>query len=220
MVTIKEEKNMLKKLFVGVLCIGVLAMFGAQEAKAWPRIAGWGLSGGSVFCESFWKAIGNSDVNYAYVECELNIEEVQTQCVNNGGGTGGLGNPFEVYGEIIGDQLITPKDLVGNGKAFSEIYFSDKDIYDALFCDTYVSDVCTNYVFPSDICQNPNWSVVSPDSDGTIVVTRTGVILSGYAYSRKDIDKENPILTDQVELMCTITDEIDEETGNRLYYCE
>jgi hypothetical protein len=184
---------MFKKLFVtAVLCIGMLAMSGTQEAKAWPRVGGWGLSFGSVTCDSFWKAIGNTDVNYARVECELLVEEVQLQCVNNGGGTGGLGTPFTFYGLIIGSELLTDQNLIGKGKAWSEITFTDQDLYDALFGG--------GYEFPQDVCQNPNWSVIPPESGGTIIITKTSVILSGYATNNRG----EVILTDQVEGYCTL----------------
>lgn len=196
-----------KSIVIAMFCMGLMTLLVTEEAKAWPRIGGWGLDFGSVTCESFWKAVGNTDVNYASVECELLVEEVQLQCVNNGGGTGGLGNPFQFSGAIFGSELLTEESLVAKGKAWSEITFTDQKLFDELFGE--------GYEFPEDVCQNSNWSVVPPDDGGTIIITRTGVILSGYAINNKGEE----FLSDQVEGMCVLNMG-DPDSDNWVYDCQ
>lgn len=160
---------MFKKLFVtAVLCVGMLAMSGTQEAKAWPRISGWGLGLGSIICTSDWQGIGNTYVNPATAECTVYFDEVQVPCINNGGGTGGLGNPFYISASVTADDLLfTPID--GKGKAAGvKITFEAGDIYTAIFGDGPI---------PEEVCdQNDNWTV---DPDGEIVVTEARVQIIG-----------------------------------------
>lgn len=196
---------MLKKLFVAVLCVGLMAILGAQEAKA-LRLAGWPwVKYNTITCGSLWKGIGNTDLNESYVMCNLLVKEVVLQCQNNGGGTGGDGNPFSAN-DIASEYSFLNGDLKGKGKTTSEITFEDDDIAQQLF-GVFDNDEFDYYEFPEEICdQNPNWSVLSPEDGGEVMVTKLYASVYGYKYVGADPD-------DEAHVYCEL------ELGNNgLYY--
>ena len=65
---------MCKRLFVtAVLCVGLMAIMGVRDAKAWPRITGWGLSGGSVHCDACSRGIHRRSHGDYHFLCEIII---------------------------------------------------------------------------------------------------------------------------------------------------
>jgi len=146
---------MYRRLFVtAVLCVGLMAMMGVNDAKAWPRIAGWGGNLGSFNCFTDVRGLGNPDINDYQVTCELSQIQLLVPCMNGGGGTGGLGTPFNPDSTLSSDYQLTFVDFTSRGKATSNNYFSDCMFYD--FALAYEED-------NGPICQNSNWSLVVPE---------------------------------------------------------
>jgi hypothetical protein len=201
---------MWKRLFVtAVLCVGLMAIQFPKEVEAGPRIAGGGIRlGGSLYCDAFLTGVGNPDINPVDVECTLSNTYMQVQCMNNGGGIGGLGIVFDEDGQTSAIVPITWDDFTSNGKAAADVYFSDCVFYDA------VADV-------TDICINPNWSIIPPaecnpdpgaELDGTFTVLETDVtitsILEDDSYYRLilhctlDIDNSDYLCSEEAKGRC------------------
>ena len=193
---------MFKKLFLtSVLCIGLMMVLGIKDADAF-RLAGFSFNpGGSVYCNSDWKGIGNLEKEdiYAEVECVIEPQSVQVLCMNPGGNIGGLGNPFTTSAVIDLFDVIDEGQLTGKGKASSTIYFSDQYIWENLFPG--------EYEFPPETCdQNQNWGVVSIDGGGIVIIVETYVTLNGYS--------DGGVLEDSETFFCTLN-----ATGDE-YSCE
>jgi hypothetical protein len=214
---------MLKKLFVAVLCAGLMAILGAQEAKA-LRLAGWPfLTYNTITCNSLWKGIGNADSNESYVQCDLLIKEVVLQCQNYGGGIGGDGNPFD-SSNIVSRTSFLNGDLTGKGKTASNIKFEDIDIAQQLF-GVFINNEFDHYEFPEEICdQNPNWSVFSPEEGGEVFVTKLYASVYGYKYLGADPDDEAHVYCELLEgnngLYYSCTDCVIDETAEDGYTCD
>jgi len=147
---------MFKKLFLtAMFCMGLMTIMGLEEAKAWPRIGGWGLSFSSVHCDALLQGIGNPEINPLWVECQLSNISMAVSCENNGGGTGGLGNPFNFEGVTANSTPITWDDFTSKGKATADVTFTDCDFYDLV--QEYLADNTE-----VEVCQNHNWSIVEP----------------------------------------------------------
>ena len=199
---------MLKKVFMTVvLCIGLVAVWGLQEAKAWPRPANWGLKPGSVVCEALWKGAGNTtkDDSTLDVTCNLSWIKLEGSCQNFGGGTGGEGNPFSKIIEGTSNTItLDGSNIDGKGQADSKNYFSDCDFYDLI-------------KERDDLCVNPNWSVIppkdcvepEPEVVGSLLVTATYVCIEIY-----DVDTD----FSYVEGYCTL--EFDPVESKYYYYCD
>ena len=163
---------MCKRLFVTVvLCVSLMAILGTEEAKAWPRITGWGMSSGSVHCDAFLQGIGNPDVNPIWVDCGLSNISMAVSCMNNGGGTGGEGNPFIVKRATVTSDPITWASFTSKGKATADVPFTDFDLYE-LIQEYLAANPET------EVCQNPNWSIISPAEGGTFTVFSTDVCIT------------------------------------------
>jgi len=210
---------MYKRLFVtAVLCVGLVVIFGTYEAKAWPRITGWGLSTGSVHCDAFLQGIGNPDVNPLWVDCGLSNITMAVQCMNYGGGTGGVGNPFTFDGATASSYPISWADFTSKGKATADVEFTDCDLY----------DLVQQYLAANpeiEVCQNPNWSIVQPictvDENGDTVVTggTVDVLYTDVCITIEDEDGSYYF----VEGNCTLqADGLYNciETGSGRGYCE
>ena len=185
-----------KLLVISALCVGLMIM-GFQEANAF-RLAGFSFSpGGSVYCDSLWKGVGNltkEDV-YAEVKCIIEPQEVQVLCMNPGGNTGGIGNPFETSSVIELSDVLNAEALT----AFSEIYFSDEVLWNALFPE--------GYEFPPETCdQNDNWGVISVDDGGIVIIVETLVTVEGYS--------DGGVLEDSDTYSCTLNPAGDEYLCN------
>jgi len=208
---------MWKRLFVtAVLCVGLMAMMGVKDAKAWPRITGWGLSGGSAHCDAFLQGIGNPGVNPIWVDCGLSNITMAVQCMNNGGGTGGLGNPFTFEGAAaMNSDPITWADFTSKGKATADVEFTDCDLYELI--EDYLA------ANPEiEVCQNHNWSIIEPycgeDPDitgGTVTVLSTDVCITIEDEFNDYYFVEGYCTWDEVEQVYECT-----ETGSGKGYCE
>jgi len=208
----KGGEVMCKRFVVTVvLCVGLTAMMGVNDAKAWPRITGWGMSSGSVHCDAFLQGIGNPDVNPLYVDCGLSNITMAVQCMNNGGGTGGEGNPFTFEGATSTSYPITWDSFTSKGKATADVEFTDNDLY--LLIEAYLA------AHPeTEICQNPNWSIISPDEGGTVTVLSTDVCITiededGSYYFVEGNCVLNADDPDDLFYACT-------ESGSGKGYCE
>ena len=167
-----------KILLISVLLISLTAMSVIEVNAYPPTLGGWGLFPKCVLCSSLWKGVANTDIKPTYVECRLELILVQVRCMNNGGQDGGLGNPFYWDSDVAGYQTLTTKDLVGKGKAESEIQFTDQVLFESLFCQE--NAVCPPYTFPDGICINPNWLPMLPSDGGEVVVRETDVQIRGF----------------------------------------
>jgi hypothetical protein len=193
---------MYKKLFItSVLCIGLMMVLGIKDADAF-RLAGISFNpGGSVYCNSEWRGVGNLDGedSYAEVECQIQPTLVTVLCSNNGGNIGGLGTPFVTSSVIAINEILNENSLSGKGRTFSSIYFSDELLFNSLFPE--------GYIFPEDTCdQNQNWGVATPDEGGIVIIEETWVTLNGYSAP--------DVLEDSGTFYCTLN-----ATGDE-YSCE
>jgi len=164
---------MYKKFFVAsILCMGLLAFAGIKEAKAWPTTTGWGWNPGSIECYSDWKGIGNPEINPTSAVCNGFINKVLINCITNGGGTGGVGLPFDVEGvDVSGEDFVLPDSddgIDGRGLGSASIYFSDSDLIDSL---------AAAGITPEDVCQNKNWDI---DPNGGVTVLNAFVQIIGF----------------------------------------
>ena len=211
---------MCKRLFVtAVLCVSLMAMMGIKDAKAWPRITGWGLSGGSVHCDAILQGIGNPDINPLWVDCGLSNITMAVQCMNHGGGTGGEGNPFTFEGATGSSYPITWADFTSKGKATADVEFTDCDLFELV--QDYLA------VNPeTEVCVNPNWSIIEPictvDGNGDTVVTggTVDVLSTDVCITIEDEDASYYY----VEGYCTLDAANDvyncTQTGSGKGYCE
>jgi len=156
----KGAKVMCKKVLItAVLCVGLVAMCGIAEVKAWPRVAGWGVScpdlngdglpDCSLYCDALLKGVGNPDVNPTSVDCILANTQMRVMCANNGDNDGGVGRVFTLEGTTYQTIDINWDNFTSKGQAVADVYFSDCSFYDT------VKDV-------TDVCINPNWYIIPP----------------------------------------------------------
>lgn len=206
---------MIRKLFATtILCLGLIALTGINKAWAfggWPSPTNWGWSPGSVVCFSDWKGIGNPEQYDEDIECVINTIDVQVTCANNGDNTGGLGNPFTYAADDLSlvDSLDIG-DLIGKGKASSEVTFEEQFLFDSLFCTHFEGLVCTAYVFPDGICQNSNWYVVTPDNGGTFNVLGGSVTINA---------RVDGVIKTTLEGHCVYNPDYDPEDLTTMYDC-
>lgn len=165
---------MCKKFFAAlVVCAGLLAFAGAKDAKAWPSVANWGWSPpSSLHCWSDWKGAGNVDINPLYAECAITIQSVLVSCMNNGGGTGGVGVPFDVLVSIVGESGVSAS-LEGRGQASAEIVWENSEL--------------TELLDPEALCLKNNWTV-APNSE--VIVLEGDVTITGL-----DADGVTPLVS-------------------------
>ena len=71
---------------------------------------------------------------------------VAFQCINPGGGDGGLGQPFTVSTSLLGTDILDPNQILRNGKWQSESLFEQ-------------ADVCAGITPPLDACKS-GWALV------------------------------------------------------------
>lgn len=176
---------MLKKIVVvTVFCLSLMTI-GGTEANALSLSGRLFIGYNTIHCSSFWKGIGNADLNDVYVECAVQIDEAQVPCVNFGGGDGGQGTVFNFIREMTAIDLFDD-NLDGKGKTQSDITFTDEQSFCAVFNGDYndVTDVCTGYNLNQygTICINPNWSVLPPADGGYIDITKLHASVYGYKY--------------------------------------
>ena len=211
---------MYKKLFLtAVLCLGLIVILGTEQAKAWPRISGWGLSTGSVHCDAFLQGIGNPDINPIWVDCGLSNITMTVDCMNHGGGIGGEGNPFTFEGATGSSVPITWDDFTRKGKATADIPFTDCDLY-VLIQEYLAANTET------EVCQNPNWSIIEPictvDENGDTVVTggTVDVLSTDVCITIEDEDGSYYFVEGKCSLNTTDDTYLCTETGSGKGYCE
>ena len=173
-----------------IICLGLFTLTGTQEAKAWPTTVGWGWTPGSIKCYSDWKGIGNTEINPTTAICNGYIMRVLVNCINNGGGTGGVGIPFEVDVDVSGDSMVLPDPdggVDGRGQGSAEVYFEDSEIYDALLAAGIDAE---------DVCQNHNWYI---DPTGGVTVLNALVQILGV--------DENGVVMSELWGECTLNTE-------------
>ena len=156
--------EMSKRLVViGALCIGLMGLW-SIDAHAWPASSsGWGATQNTVIIWSGWRGIANTDLKPTSVRVILDSIVVQAQCINHGGGDGGLGNPFMIPAPVQGSQA-SPQKAIKNGNWQSYITFDE------------VKDF--GLTLDSSYCINPNWTNVG-------FVTKSFVV---YIQAFEDVD--------------------------------
>lgn len=200
---------MFKKLFtVTVLCMGLMAMAGIQEAKAWPRVVGTPtLSKKCLIIDTIWAGVGDEYI----IEYEFIIDEIQAACINPADQDGGVSEPvpYSLSDPISAEyeDLLGLANLIEKGKAELKTELSNLVIYDALFCTEFDVDelneegnpLCIEYVFPSGICVNDNWSIV-PDP---LEINKTTLLIK--CYEKNDAGEKGD-LVEWVEVVYALED--------------
>lgn len=124
---------------VSFLGISLIALVGNQAVAHYQGYIG-GVHYSSVDCTQGIKGVGNPDVKPAVAECVLTGLQLEAVCINPAGhevsGSAAFG------GALLNQAQITSGDLMGQGKAMTNIHVDT---------DT----ICTSAV----VCVNPNWSV-------------------------------------------------------------
>jgi len=92
---------------------------------------------------------GNLDVNPAVAIATFRPTTVAVRCMNNGGGDGGLGQPFYPAAELTQNDICDATNLEGTGKWGSHIPFSIQQLYAAI-------------TIPANACKQ-QWQII-PDS--------------------------------------------------------
>jgi hypothetical protein len=188
------SKKCSKLMLISILCVSLIVPFANQAYSA--RLGGSfaAFQTWSIHLEELVKGIGSSIGENAYEVCaSIGILEAQLRCMNHGGQDGGLGSPF--YPDDIIDitlsSVITSADLIGKGKAWLDISYSDQLMI-------YVLDQAGELPDPADVCVNPNWTFF-PD---WIQVNEMYVYLGAYSPDGNDADTD-PDLDDSECYYCT-----------------
>lgn len=170
-------------LVISLLITGMIALSGSWTklwAPVYPSFGGWSIYPGSITAESLLQHLRNVDNNPVSVAVHMTNVAATFRCQNNGGNADTAnGEPFTWEGALTGLQTLTDGEISKNGRAISDISFSDKEIFDDFFCPE--GTTCSepdDYVFPEGICQNQNWSPVipGPTDDGLITVNQTDAL--------------------------------------------
>jgi hypothetical protein len=136
----KEEQTMLKRLLIGLMCVGFMALLTTESNAGWPTYAGGGVGWGTVDCLSLWKGFGNPEKNPAAISCDVYPVFVLAKCENPGGNTGG-GIVFDVDDATITESVVVqPGDLTAKGKVESTIEITDLELYTGLDMSQYDED--------------------------------------------------------------------------------
>lgn len=158
--------------WIGCMLIGVGLLIPIIPTESEAQNLTLSLKRKSINCAEVLTGVSRPELNDSNVVCAVAITEIfRGPCINPGGNADTAnGQPFQVpsgSGEIIGVNLGTALPLTRQGKAFSEINFSDEEI--AAFLGDLVN--------PAVVCPNPNWTV-------PFAVTKLnaiGEVLSGAA---------------------------------------
>jgi hypothetical protein len=145
----KEEKLMIKRLMriglFGLSLVGLLRTeVKAQGACEPSLLALYGIcvvmniedffvEGGSVEVASILKRLQNATTTAPAYEVTLFLKQVSARCRNPAGGSENAnGSPFDL--DVVLSETQTPKDfpISKNGRAVSEIVFSDDDLLSAI----------------------------------------------------------------------------------------
>jgi hypothetical protein len=78
----KEEMFMLKKVFVTVLTVGVVALLGTKVEAHLIYLSGRWITHKSINCEQVIEKVRNPDVHKALSTCEITASLVQVLCTN------------------------------------------------------------------------------------------------------------------------------------------
>jgi len=208
---------MLKKIVVvAVFCLSLMTI-GGTEANALSLSGRLFIGYNTIHCYSFWKGIGNADLNDVYVQCEVQIVEAKVPCKNFGGGTGGEGIVFNFINDDLNGFDFFNDNLEGKGKTPSDVTFTDTQTFCTLFDGEYdyENDICDNYNTTLDdaICINPNWSVLTPAEGGYIDVTKLYASVYGYKYVGAEPSDEGHVYCELEEVTA------DDGTVSKVYAC-
>ena len=91
------------------------------------------VEGGSVEVASILKKLQNANTTAPAYEVTLFLQQVSARCKNPAGGSENAnGNPFNL--DVVLSDTQTPKDfpISKNGRAISEIVFTDNDLLNAV----------------------------------------------------------------------------------------
>lgn len=179
-------KKSKKLILIGMLATGLVTFWGhwtEAPAPQWPSFGGWNLNPGSLHATQLVSHLRNVDNNPVIVEVRLTNLYASFRCINNGGQSEtAQGEAHWWDGVITGSQALTSENITKNGRALSEIIFSDLDIFNGLFCTDDPppgpGEECTEYDFGEDVCVNPNWTplIPGPGDDGLITVEQTDAL--------------------------------------------
>jgi hypothetical protein len=187
----KEDVKMFKRLLVGMMCVGFMALLATAANAGWPTYAGGWVGWSSVDCNSLWRGFGNTDNNPVEIACTILPLKVEAQCMNPAGNIGG-GVVFDLYGPIIAaSEIIEPVSLDARGKVWSEIMIYDQEIYDGL--DLGLSDVCDEFNNGTS-----TW-MVAPPPEGYVRVHEMYVQFNAWVEGITE-----PV--EEVQLACEIDD--------------
>lgn len=149
-----------KLVMIGVLCLGVMAIAGADANAYPPSLSGWSFKVGTVDATTIWTGVGNFELKPTDVAITLSEIQLRLYSVNPGGNTGGEGVPFALSSSVLGTDTISP--ISKNGKYTSFIVFPDS-VFTALIDPALLAQVLPN----------PNWTL---DLDHVDVVHFKGLI--------------------------------------------
>jgi hypothetical protein len=190
---------MLKKLLIGLMCVGFLTILSTESNAGWPTYAGGFVGWGSVDCYALWKGFGNTDNNPVLIDCTIFPVSVEAQCMNPAGNIGG-GIVFDLTDQSIsGDVIVHPEDLNAKGKVETEITIDDKEVFSGLDLAQY------DYLCDDFNNGTSEWKIATPDAGGTVNIIQ--MFVAFRAWVDEDADPSTfETLAEDVHLACKVDD--------------
>ncbi len=145
---------------IGVLCIGLTALWGGVAMAYPPSLSGWSFKPGSVDASTIWTGVGNFDLKPTDIVITLSDIQLRLYSINPGGNTGGVGVPFSLTSPVVGTDSFAP--IQKNGKYSSLIVFPDS---------VFTGQIDMNQL--AALLPNPNWTL---DPNHVDVVRFKGLI--------------------------------------------
>ncbi len=152
-----------KFVFIAVLCVGLMAIWGPDANAYPPSLSGWSFKVGSVDASTLWTGVGNFDLKPTDIVITLSSIDLKLYAINPGGNTGGVGVPFSLTAPVAGTDSISP--ISKNGKYASLIVFPD-NVFIGLIDPALLAQVLPN----------PNWTLDPNHVD----VTHFRALIQGF----------------------------------------